>query len=46
MPAPNCASGIWLEGFPDADVPLWQPLQLPGATLLWLIVAGVHAVVR
>ena len=30
--------------FPDALVPLWQEAQVPGATLLWLIVAGFQAV--
>ena len=35
----------WFEVLPLAVVPLWQLEQVPGATLLWLIVAGVQAVV-
>jgi hypothetical protein len=32
-------------GLPVADVPLWQVAQVPGATPVWLKVAGVQAVV-
>jgi hypothetical protein len=35
-----------LLGLPRAVEPLWQVMQLPGATPLWLKVAGVHALVR
>ncbi|HWD21640.1 MAG TPA: hypothetical protein VG591_00765 [Burkholderiales bacterium] len=31
---------------PLAEVPLWQVMQVPGATPVWLKVAGSHAVVR
>jgi len=34
------------ESLPLAVVPLWQELQVPGATLLWLILAGIQPVVR
>ena len=33
-------------GLPRAVDPLWQVAQLPGATPLWLKVAGVQALVR
>jgi hypothetical protein len=32
-------------GLPVAVVPLWQVAQVPGATPVWLKVAGVQAVV-
>ena len=31
---------------PLAELPLWQVAQVPGATPVWLNVAGIHAVVR
>jgi hypothetical protein len=31
---------------PFAVVPLWQVAQVPGATPVWLNVAGIQAVVR
>ena len=34
---------ICLEGLPLAVDPLWQLLQLPGATSVWLNFAGVQA---
>ncbi len=37
---------MWLDFLPLAVVPLWQVEQVPGATLLWLMVAGIQAVVR
>ena len=37
---------VWPECLPLAVVPLWQELQVPGATMLWLIVAGVQPDVR
>ena len=37
---------ICVAGLPLADVPLWQVEQVPGATPVWLNVAGTHAVVR
>ncbi len=37
--------GIWLLGLPVAVEPLWQVEQVPGATPLWLKVAGVQDVV-
>ena len=33
-------------GLPVAVVPLWQVEQVPGATPVWLKVAGVQPVVR
>jgi len=36
----------WPVDLPVALVPLWQLAQLPGATPVWLKVAGSHAVVR
>jgi len=38
--------GVCPEFLPLALAPLWQVLQVPGATLLWLKVAGDHALVR
>ena len=38
--------GTWFDGLPLAVVPLWQVAQEPGATPVWLNVAGVQAVVR
>ncbi len=35
-----------MDGLPSAVLPLWQVLQVPAVTPLWLKVAGVHAVVR
>lgn len=35
----------WLELLPLAVVPLWQVAQVPGAALLWPIVAGFQPVV-
>jgi len=37
--------GICPPGLPVAVEPLWQVEQVPGATPLWLKVAGSHAVV-
>jgi len=37
--------GMWPPGLPVAVVPLWQVEQVPGATPVWLKVAGVQAVV-
>jgi hypothetical protein len=37
--------GIWLLGLPEAVEPLWQVEQVPGATPVWLKVAGTQAVV-
>jgi hypothetical protein len=34
-----------LVGLPEAVDPLWQVEQVPGATPLWLKVAGVQALV-
>jgi hypothetical protein len=34
---------MWLVGLPVAGLPLWQLAQLPGATALWLKLAGVQA---
>lgn len=28
--------GMWVAGFPEVVMPLWQVAQLPGATLAWL----------
>ena len=36
----------WFDVLPVAAVPLWQVAQVPGATPLWLKVAGFHADVR
>ncbi len=36
----------WFAGLPVALDPLWQLEQLPGATPVWLKVAGIQAVVR
>ena len=36
---------MWLVGLPVAVVPLWQVEQVPGATPVWLNVAGDHALV-
>ena len=36
---------MWFERLPLAELPLWQEAQVPGATLLWLIVAGLQPVV-
>ena len=33
-------------GLPRAMEPLWQVMQVPGATVVWLNVAGIQAVVR
>ena len=39
--------GTWFAGLAArALVPLWQLAQVPGATPVWLKVAGIHAVVR
>jgi hypothetical protein len=38
--------GTWVAGLPFAVDPLWQVAQVPGATPVWLNVAGIHAVVR
>jgi hypothetical protein len=35
-----------VPGLPVAVVPLWQVVQVPGATPVWLKLVGVHAVVR
>jgi hypothetical protein len=37
--------GTCLADLPVAVLPLWQVEQVPGATPLWLNVAGNHAVV-
>jgi hypothetical protein len=37
--------GICPPGLPLAVVPLWQVEQVPGATPVWLKVAGVQALV-
>ena len=37
--------GMCPPGLPVAVVPLWQVEQVPGATPVWLKVAGVQAVV-
>ena len=37
--------GMWPLGLPLAVEPLWQVEQVPGATELWLKVAGSQAVV-
>ena len=37
---------MWLFDLPFAFEPLWQEAQVPGVTVEWLNVAGVHAVVR
>ena len=39
-------TGTCSAGLPVAFALLWQVAQLPGATLVWLNVAGFHAVVR
>jgi len=44
-PANVVATGMWLADMPFAVVPLWQVLQVPGATPVWLKVAGIQAVV-
>ena len=36
---------MWVAGLPVAVVPLWQVEQVPGATPVWLKVAGVQALV-
>ncbi len=36
----------WAAVFPVAVLPLWQELQVPGVTPVWLKVAGFQAVVR
>jgi hypothetical protein len=36
---------MWLPDLPVAMVPLWQVEQVPGATPVWLKVAGVQALV-
>ena len=38
--------GKWLAGLPRALEPLWQVMQVPGATPVWLNVAGIQPVVR
>jgi hypothetical protein len=38
--------GRCVAGLPFAVEPLWQVAHVPGATPLWLNVAGIHAVVR
>ena len=35
-----------VPGLPVAVLPLWQVAHEPGATLAWLNVAGIQAVVR
>jgi len=35
--------GIWLGVLPVAVDPLWQVAQVPGATPVWLKVAGIQA---
>ncbi|MFH1819749.1 MAG: hypothetical protein ABIK08_08855 [Pseudomonadota bacterium] len=37
--------GIWVAGLPVAVVPLWQVAHVPGATPVWLKVAGAQALV-
>jgi len=37
---------MWLEFLPFAMVPLWQVAHAPGATPLWLKVAGIQPLVR
>ena len=37
---------MWLPGLPLAVEPLWQVAQVPAATPLWFINAGVHALAR
>ena len=34
---------MWVLGFPVAVEPLWQVEQVPGATPVWLKVAGSQA---
>ena len=41
-----CVFGTWPDGLPFAVVPLWQVAHVPGATPVWLNVAGVQAGVR
>jgi len=41
-----CVVLMWLLGLPCAAEPLWQVEQLPGLMPVWLIVAGVQALVR
>ena len=38
--------GRCVAGLPLAVDPLWQVAHVPGATPVWLNVAGFHAVVR
>ena len=38
----DCVVGMCVVGLPVAVVPLWQVEQVPGATPVWLKVAGVQ----
>ncbi len=42
----DCVVTKWPADLPVAVVPLWQVAQVPGATPVWLKVAGIQAVVR
>ena len=42
----DCVVGMCVVGLPVAVVPLWQVEQVPGATPVWLKVAGVQPDVR